>query len=60
MISVLAEVLQAYVVAPAAVKLVLVPEQIVEVPLILAVGRALMLTVTVSVSVQPLVVAVTV
>lgn len=52
-------VLHAYVVPPAAVKLVLVPLQILVVPVILAVGNAFIFIVTFSLSVQPLLVAVT-
>jgi hypothetical protein len=53
MAAVVAPLLQAYVPPPTAVKVVLAPLQITDVPVILAVGKALTVTVLVAVAVHP-------
>jgi hypothetical protein len=54
MAAVVAPLLQAYVPPPTAVKVVLAPLQITDVPVMLAVGNGLTVTVLVAVEVQPL------
>jgi hypothetical protein len=53
MAAVVAPLLQAYVPPPAAVNVVLAPLQITDVPVMLAVGNGLTVTVLVAVEVQP-------